>query len=188
MERKMRRFLGIRGALAAVVTVVGMALAGPAPASSPPELAGRIDSAAATGAARGTFLALPLFDAELFTEGGRPFSWSEPFALSLTYRRSFGAGLLVWASMTEMQRLRSIDPGAANAIEARLDQCFRTVQRGDRITAVSETPDRATFFLNGQPTCTLEHPGFRRAFFSIWLDPGARDPAGAARLRGAASS
>lgn len=172
------------GAAAALI-LLALAWATPTRASTPPELAGRIDAPAPTGAAQGTFLAIPLFDAELWTEGGRPFSWSEPFALSLTYRRGFGAGLLVWASMFEMERIRPLDPAAAGAIEAELERCFRAVRSGDRITALSETPDRATFFLNGQPTCTLEQPGFRRAFFSIWLDPDARDPEGAARLRGA---
>ncbi len=172
------------GAAAALI-LLALAWAIPTHASTPPELAGRIDAPAPTGAAQGTFLAIPLFDAQLWTDGGRPFSWSEPFALSLTYRRSFGAGLLVWASIFEMERIRALDPAAAAAIEGQLARCFRSVNRGDRITAVSETPDRATFFLNGQPTCTVDQPGFRRAFFSIWLDPAARDPAGAAQLRGA---
>ncbi len=166
------------------ILLLALLWAAPAPASTPPELAGRIDAATPTGQARGTFLAIPLFDAQLWTDGGRPFSWSEPFALSLTYRRGFGAGLLVWASMFEMERIRALDAAAAGAIEAKLERCFRSVNPGDRITAVSETPDRATFFLNGQPTCTVDQPGFRRAFFSIWLDPAARDPAGAAQLRG----
>ncbi len=165
--------------------LLALCLVGPGAQAAPlPELSGRIDVAAPTGEARGTFLTIPLFDAALWTPGTRPFSWSEPFALSLTYRRGFSADMLVWASMAEMNRIRPLDPGTEAAIEAKLAQCFRAVGANDRITALSETPDRTTFFLNGQPTCRLEQSGFRRNFFSIWLDPASRDPAGAARLRG----
>lgn len=165
--------------------VLALCLAVPAAqAAPPPELAGRLDVAAPTGEARGTFLTIPLFDAALWTPGTQPFSWSEPFALSLTYRRGFSADLLVWASMMEMNRIRALDPATEAAVEAKLAQCFRAVGANDRITALSETPDRTTFFLNGQPTCSLEQEGFRRNFFSIWLDPASRDPSGAARLRG----
>jgi hypothetical protein len=177
--------LRFRPARAFATALLALCLVGPAAQAAPlPELAGRIDVAAPTGEARGTFLTVPLFDAALWTAGTRPFSWSEPFALSLTYRRGFSADTLVWASMMEMNRIRALDPATETAVEAKLSQCFRAVGANDRITALSETPDRTTFFLNGQRTCTLEAPGFRRNFFSIWLDPAARDPAGAARLRG----
>ncbi len=169
--------------LAAVLLALSL-IAPAAEAAPPPELSGRIDVAAPTGEARGTFLTIPLFDAALWTPGTRPFSWSEPFALSLTYRRGFSADMLVWASMAEMNRIRPLDAATEAAVEAKLTQCFRAVSANDRITALSETPDRTTFFLNGQPTCRLEQAGFRRNFFSIWLDPASRDPAGASRLRG----
>ena len=177
------RFRAFAPRLAAILLALSLMAPG-AVAAPPPELAGRIDVAAPTGEARGTFLAIPLFDAALWTPGTQAFSWSEPFALTLTYRRGFSADMLVWASMVEMNRIRPLDAATQNGVEAKLAQCFRAVGANDRITALSETPDRTTFFLNGQPTCSLEQKGFRRNFFSIWLDPNSRDPAGAARLRG----
>ena len=153
------------------------------PASARPAEIGRaIPDAQQVGAARYQMLALTLFEAELWSPTGA-FSWQQPFALSLTYRRSFSARAITGRALTEMTQrgggtLQSLAP-----LRAPLEACFANVSAGDRITGVSTGANTARFYFNGAQTCELEWPGLRRTFFGIWLD-GRSQPQFSARLRG----
>lgn len=153
--------------------------------AKPPEVAQRIEAPAPLGAAEGKLLFVPLFDAELWTEGRSSFDWNAPFALSLTYRQSFSSGMILWATISEIQRISGKSESQIAGLEAKLSACLPAVNQGDRITGFSRGSDRVDFTLNGTPICSVSHPDLTRLFFSIWLDPRARDPEGAARLRGA---
>lgn len=170
------------GLLAA--TVLSAVAGGTAAMAKPPEVAQRIDAPAPLGAAEGKILFVPLFDAELWTEGRSAFNWNTPFALSLTYRQNFSAGMILWATVSEIERITGRSSAQLGDLEAKLGACLPSVRQGDRITGFPSGADRVDFTLNGSPICSVSHPGLTRLFFSIWLDPRARDPAGAARLRG----
>lgn len=173
----MRRLLTALAALAMLAT--------PA-AASPSEVSRALPGAAKVGEASYTVLSVRLFNAELYADGGT-FSWSRPFALTLTYDRSAGANLLINRSIREMG-----SRGAGNAqqlapLRAQLERCFTNVSRGDRFTGVSTSHETAVFYLNGAQRCEVRWPNFRRHFFGIWLD--GRDGAAArisAQLRGEA--
>jgi hypothetical protein len=62
--------------------------------------------------------------------------------------------------------------GVANSedLRDRLIACFANVTPGDRITGVRTGANTAMFYFNGQRRCSIEHSGFSRAFFGIWLD------------------
>lgn len=152
--------------------------------AKPPEVAQRIDAPAPLGAAEGKILFVPLFDAELWTEGRSAFDWNTPFALSLTYRQNFSAGMILWATVSEIERITGRSSAQLGDLEAKLGACLPAVRQGDRITGFPRGADRVDFTLNGNPICSVSHPDLTRLFFSIWLDPRARDPEGAARLRG----
>lgn len=173
----------IKTALAALALV--FTAAGPV-AARPAEVANAIPGAQQVGEARYTLLAIPLFEAELWTGTGA-FSWSSPFALTLTYERSARQSTLINRSISEMS-----GRGAGNAqtlapLRTQLERCFPNIARGDRVTGVSTSANTAVFYHNGARRCEIEWPNFRRHFFGIWLD--GRDGQAAtlsARLRGEA--
>ena len=68
-----------------------------------------------------------------------------------------------------------------------LRTCFSNVRSGDRFTGVSLSADEARFYLNGRQTCEISWPGFREAFFGIWLDARGGDRAWSDRLTGRAN-
>lgn len=158
-----------------------------APASaSPTEVARAIPNAQKVGEARYQLLAIPLFEAELYTANG-DFSWAQPFALSLTYERSIRAASLVNRTMLEMSERGAGSVESLSALRSPLMACFADVERGDRITGVSTGPNTATFYHNGAQSCTIAWPNFRRHFFGIWLDArGGQAARLSAQLRGEA--
>lgn len=146
-----------------------------------PEIASELGPARMLGASRYQVLAWSVFDAELWSANHR-FSWDEPFAVSLTYRRDFERDALVARSVSGMAERAQI--GSRQVLSERLRSCFADVRAGDRLTGVSLSADTARFFLNGRRTCDLTWPGFSRSFFGIWLDAQGEDRRFSARLRG----
>jgi hypothetical protein len=126
-----------------------------------------------------------LYDAALWTSGPA-FSWDEPFALTLKYRRGFSAERLADASIIEMARLTDQDEAMVEPIREALTACFTDVEEDDRITGFAQGPDTAVFFYNGKERCSLEWPGVRKSFFGIWLSSQSRAPDKAEILLGRA--
>lgn len=149
-----------------------------------PEIHATLGAHQMVGAARYQVLAWPVFDAELWSARGA-FSWDQPFALSLTYRRDITEADLIARSLRGIETRTGL--AATEELASVLRECFADVRAGDRLTGVSVSRDEARFFLNGRQTCALSWPGFRRAFFGIWLDARGADSAFSARLTGAAA-
>lgn len=148
----------------------------------PAEVARAFPGAQPVGAARYQLLTLTMFDAELWSESG-DFSWQAPFALSLTYRRSFSAEAITGRAISEMAQRTGGSASSLEALRAPLQACFANVSPGDRITGVSTGADTARFYYNGVRRCEIAWPGLRRSFFGIWLD-GRSQRAFSAQLRG----
>lgn len=164
-----------------IVAVLALTLWPRAAQALPDEIMTELGDAQMLGASRYQVLAWRVFDAELWSRESR-FSWERPFALSLVYHRAIDADALVNRSLSGMAERASLN--SREALAARLRACFRDVRAGDRFTGVSLTTDGARFYLNGRRTCDLEWPGFRRAFFGIWLDARGADRAFSTRLVG----
>ncbi len=167
--------------------LVGLALAVAAtPAlASPAEVARAMPGAQSVGQAPYRVLSFHVFDAELWAESAA-FSWDRPFALSLTYKRSFSARAIVNRTITEMTQRGAGTPQSLEPLRASLQNCFADVRQGDRITGVSTGPNTARFYYNGARRCEVEWTGFRRDFFGIWLDARGSQRAMSAQLRGGA--
>jgi hypothetical protein len=150
-----------------------------------PEVRAEFDRPQRHGEARYTVLAWPVFDAELWSEASA-FSWDRPFALSLTYRRDIEADALLSRSISGMAGRSRLD--APEQLTGLLRTCFADVRAGDRFTGVSLDANRARFYLNGRQTCEMSWPGFRRAFFGIWLDGRGGNRGFSARLTRGAST
>ena len=151
--------------------------------AAPTEVDHAIPGAQQVGAARYQMLAISLFDAELYSASGA-FAWRQPFALSITYQRSFSARTLANRGLQEMSQHGGGTAAELAPLGPHLQACFADVSRGDRITGVATGPDSAQFYYNGRPRCEIEWPGFRRAFFSIWLDARGGQRAFSQQLRG----
>ena len=168
-----------------ITTLAALTVLAVSPASANPAEVGRaMPTAQKVGEAAYTVLSVRLFNAELFAEGGT-FSWSRPFALTLTYDRSAGANLLINRSIREMSSRGAGSAQQLAPLRAQLERCFTNVSRGDRFTGVSTSAETAVFYLNGAQRCEVRWPNFRRRFFGIWLD--GRDGSAArisAQLRG----
>ncbi len=161
-------------------------LVGGAPAQARPvELSSALPQAERIGAGAYQVLGLAIFDAALWAENGA-FAWDAPFALEITYRRGFSAAALTNRSITEMARRNSAARADAR-LRAMLMACFADVTPGDRISAVSTNEDSARFYINGAQSCSIVWPGFRRAFFGIWLDEAGPSRPLARQLLGRAS-
>ena len=172
----MRRLLAALGVF--IMIAIGPALARPA------EVGLVLPAAQMVGQASYEVLAVRLFNAELWADGGA-FAWERPFALSLTYERSARATTLLNRSIREMSGRGAGSARALAPLRAQLARCLPDVARGDRITGVSTGADTARFYHNGAHRCDVRWPGFRRHFFGIWL--AGRDGAAArlsAQLRG----
>ncbi len=175
----MRRF---RSALLALA----LSLAAAPASASPSEINRAIPNAQKVGEARYHILSAPLFDAELYTASGA-FTWTQPFALSLTYQRSARQSTLLNRTIREMSQRGAGSAQSLAPLRAQLARCFESVARGDRMTGVSTGPNTAVIYHNGAERCTVEWPNFRRHFFGIWL--AGRDGQAArlsAQLRGEA--
>lgn len=146
--------------------------------AAPPEVSRLLVTPQLVGEAEFRPLGFHIFDAALWTEDGA-FSWSAPFALTLTYRRAISRSSLIDRTLQEMARTGG---GASGGLRASLETCFADVRAGDRFSGASVSADTARFYLNGEQRCTITSPGFSRHFFGIWLD-GRREEL-AARLTG----
>jgi Chalcone isomerase-like len=158
-------------------------LAPTAALARPPEVATELAQAQMLGSARYQVLAWQVFEAQLWSQH-QSFDWDRPFALSLTYRRAISVDQLVSRSVEGMAARTRLS--SQQRLAAELRTCFADVSPGDRITGVSLSENTARFYLNGRQRCEISWPGFRRAFFGIWLDATGSDRTFSAQLRGAA--
>ena len=166
------------------VAALAVFLAGPPALANPAEVDRALPGAAKVGEASYHLLAIHLFDAELYVQGGA-FSWERPFALTLSYERAARQSTLLNRTISEMSQRGAGNARTLAPLRAQLERCFPNIARGDRVTGVSTGPNTARFYHNGAHRCDIEWPNFRRHFFGIWL-AGRDGPAVAisAQLRG----
>ena len=108
----------------------------------------------------------------------------DPFALALDYRMKFSSAQITKASIHEMARFSDREEGDFQALRTQLETCFPNVKKGDQIIGVSEGPDTARFYYNGEESCAVKWPEFRELFFGIWLGEDTRAPRKARVLKG----
>jgi hypothetical protein len=175
--------LSRRGALARMTVLLGLlsgtaSVRGQEPTQPPPEIAAALPGSRLCGAGRLAFLGLHIYDARLWTEND--FSASlfvqQPFALELTYARSLAGKSIAERSLSEMQKLGSVDSGTGARWLADMDRTFPDVRKGDRITGVHRRSEPVAFYLNSQLRGSIEDPAFAPLFFGIWLSPATSEP------------
>ena len=135
------------------------------------------------GAVTFRWFGLPVYRAQLHTDGGTQFDWSRPLALQIEYFRSISEADLISSTRSEILRMEG-PRSDQDAMMQKLAGCFRTVGKGDVFTAVSTRAETMALHLNGVQTCTISHPGLRKRFLSIWLSDNSRSARLSASLRG----
>ena len=83
------------------------------------------------------------------------------------------------STLDEMKRV-----GHPAPVGGQLDVCFRGVTKGDSYLAVSDGPDKVSFWLNGRKTCTMAYPGIKRSFMSVFLGENTRSASFTRMLQG----
>jgi hypothetical protein len=139
------------------------------------ELPGAIERSQATFRHFG----LPIYRARIFTKGGKPFDWSDDFALELSYMRDFSQKALVESTLNEFERI-----GTSLPIRSKLEACFQNVSKGDSFLAITKGQERIGFWLNGRRTCELSHPEIKYRFMEIFLGDDTQSQKFSTKLRG----
>ncbi|MDP2492965.1 hypothetical protein Q8W25_03010 [Shimia thalassica] len=164
--------------------IAALALALPTLGHARPDLerAG-LGEAERLGEATIRWLGVPIYEAAVFTPKAQAFEWNAPMALELTYRRGFAKGQLLEATMKEIIRVegtRSDTP----ALQTALADCYREVKPGDRVVAVSTSPDRLSLYQNSIRLCDLGFQNIQKRFLGIWLSGDSRIARLGPRLKG----
>ncbi|MEE4015280.1 chalcone isomerase family protein [Roseibium sp. FZY0029] len=177
------RWHGLAAALLLALTVT--LPAGPARADlgsaarlmSSPELVGK---------GRMTFLGFKVFDAELYAPRGT-YNPSAPFALKLTYLRSFKGKQIAESSVKEIRRQGGVSDAQLAKWQSQMEAIFPSVTPGQSITGVRNSSGHAEFYLGNRKLGTIADPAFTKKFFAIWLGGNTRDPQLRAKLVGSGS-
>ena len=124
-----------------------------------------------------SWFGVTLYNARLWSPA-TTFTWNQPFALELTYRRALSRDTLVSASVDEMRRLggRDLDQATLERWTQLMNAAFVDVRPGMRITGLYLPGRGCRFYVDDQLREDVDDIAFARAFFAIWLDPRARDP------------
>ncbi len=166
------------------VVILGLIFALPVAANTvPDDIKSQLQDPEKIGEVNVRFLGIRMYDAALFTKAGGTFQWSRPFALELTYARSFSRDRLVKASLSELERMEG-ERSDHQLIGSKLESCFRSVRASDRFVAIPEGRNQVKFYFNGRKTCALQHSAIRERLLGIWLSDTARDRRLSRLLRG----
>ena len=125
-----------------------------------------------------------IYDAVLFAPAQAPFNFDAPFALRLTYNRSFRGSSIAKRTAKEISKITDEPVETYRELRQKLAACFVDVQKADSLTGVSLSDDLADFYFNGEFLCRIEHPEFKEQFFGIWLSKNARYAKLSAQLKG----
>lgn len=131
----------------------------------------QITQAEVVGEGRLVYWGFQVYDAQLFASkesmGG--------YALNLQYLRPFEAQDIYKQTLEEMQKM-GVSKEKRTLWDAQLVKAFKTVKKGDSITAIKKSRDFTHLFHNGQPMSEIRGEELSKAFFSIWLHPRTSVP------------
>lgn len=131
----------------------------------------QIAQAEVVGEGRLIYWGFKLYDAQLFasreSQGG--------YALDLQYLRQFEAQDLYKQTVEEMEKM-GVTKEKRALWDPQLSKAFKTVKKGDSITAIKKSRDVTQLFHNGLLFSEIRGDELSKAFFSIWLHPRTSVP------------
>ena len=123
-----------------------------------------------------SYFGLKVYHVTLWATGAR-WNPDEPHALDLESNRAISRDQLTAAGMDEMARLGLGSPQQLQSWRAAMDRLLPSVKQGDQLVIFCAPNHKTSFFYNGHTRGEINDPAFGPAFFSIWLDPRARNAA-----------
>ena len=143
-----------------------------------PELVSALPQSRLAGKARLTFWGFQVYDARLWVlPGFKPDNLTaQPFALELSYLRSFDNLDVAIRSITEMRHSAAISDAQAKVWIDEMLRVLPDVKAGDRVMGIHRPGVGAQFLMNGKPTGEIRDAEFARLFFGIWLSPKTSQP------------
>ena len=131
----------------------------------------QIAQAEVVGEGRLVYWGFKLYDAQLFaskqSQGG--------YALDLNYLRQFDAQDLYKQTVEEMEKM-GVSKEKQALWDPQLSKAFKTVKKGDSITAIKKSRDLTQLFHNGLLISEIRGEELSKAFFGIWLHPRTSVP------------
>ena len=147
--------------------------------ASPPlradALADRLPGAARVGGATFHFWWRAVYDIQLLAPEGR-YRPDAPFALSLTYHRTFTGQSIAEESIRQMRAQGWKDETRLEAWYQRMRTIFPDVKQGTVLTGIRDAQGASLFLHGDEVLGRIEDPQFSEAFFGIWLSPGTSEP------------
>lgn len=121
------------------------------------------------------FLFWKIYDIALYVPGT---AWKPdtPYALSVTYARSFTGKEIADEGIKQMRRMGYRDTAQLERWHTDMLRAFPDVQRGNHLTALFVPPDSTRVYLNGKLTDSIQDAAFAQAFFGMWLSPKSSEP------------
>jgi hypothetical protein len=168
----------------AIRTLCILAILGITPAYAQNNFYNFVPDAQKVGEGRYTYLFLNIYDAALYAPQG---AWDndKPFALQLSYLRTFNGKRLADSSAKEIRRQGFTDEVKLATWHAQMRKIFPDVDRGVSLTGVYTETGGTIFYRDDIEIGRIDDPEFSRAFFSIWLDEKTSAPDLRRKLLGA---
>jgi hypothetical protein len=165
--------------LAGAILFAGAVVLGAGEAGAlPSELQDLVKAPRPAGCSHYRFLFWDFYRAELWSDAEElP---GDAFGLSLTYRTDFSRDELVESSVEEMSRISGLPEYTFAEARTEMQEAFRDVAPGDRITTWRAGPGELRLFVNGQETGALTREV--DLFLAIWLGEKTRHPEGRQEL------
>ena len=180
-----------RGRMTAICLLVMLALSFISVLSRPAAAdlnaaASAVPSARLVGEGKMTFLGFGIFEAELYAPNGR-YKANAPFALKLTYLRSFKGTAISAETAKQMRRQGMKDEAQLKAWVGQMNRIFPNVSKGQSIIGARDRAGNTVFYSGGKIIGTIKDPEFTRRFFAIWLGNNTQNPGLRNKLVGASS-
>lgn len=151
-------------------------LAVPAQAAErPPELNGVFTAEAPYGTAELDWMWMDVYISRLWMDA-EEWSYTTPFALSITYEMNFSRKQLVEKSVDEVARIHGLPQDRLARLDKELNRVFPAVRNGDRITALFIPDTEVVFFHNGTETGGITDKDLLIPFMDIWFSPQTERP------------
>ena len=120
-----------------------------------------------------------IYDARLWTQPGFTVQnyTASPFALELSYLRSFDGTAIAKRCMDEMHKLGNISAAQEKDWLKAMTELFPNVRQGDRLVGIYKPNEGAEFWFQQKRLGAVNDPQFAKLFFGIWLHEATSAPA-----------
>jgi Chalcone isomerase-like len=145
-------------------------------ATLPPAVLDQVPAFHQVGKGTHSYFGLKVYNVTLWATGVR-WNPEEPHALDLESNRAISRDQLAEAGMSEMSRLGLGTPQQLQSWRIEMERLLPSVKQGDQLVIFCAPNHKTSFFYNGHTRGDIVDPTFGTAFFSIWLDPRAKNSA-----------